>query len=99
MLSFTVVERLINTFVFSRIDYALLAGVSKVTLNRMQVLQNLAARILSRTNIRDHITSGLESLHCLPIKFRGDLKILMHNYKALHDLAPQYLTELLTPKT
>ena len=58
MLSFTIAERLINTFVFSRIDYCnvLLAGVSKATLNRMQVLQNSAARILTRTNIRDHIT-------------------------------------------
>lgn len=101
MLSFTVAERLINTFVFSRIDYcnALLAGVSKATLNRMQVLQNSAARILTRTNIRDHITPVLESLHWLPIRFRVDFKILMLTYKALHELAPQYLTELLTPYT
>lgn len=101
MLSFTVAERLINTFVFSRIDYcnALLAGVSKATLNRMQVLLNSAARILTRTNIRDHITPVLESLHWLPIRFRVDFKVLMLTYNALHGLAPQYLTELLTPYT
>ncbi len=42
MFSFTVPEKLMNTFVFSRIDYcnALLAGVSKATLNKLQVVQN-----------------------------------------------------------
>ncbi len=41
MLSFSVAERLINTFVFTRIDYcnALLAGASKATLNKLQVVQ------------------------------------------------------------
>ncbi len=36
MLSFPVAERLINTFVFTRIDYCnvLLAGASKATLNK-----------------------------------------------------------------
>ncbi len=98
MLSFPVAERLINTFVFTRIDYcnALLAGASKATLNKLQVVQNSAARILTRTRMRDHITPVLESLHWLPVSFRVDLKMLMLN---LHGLAPQYLSELLIPYT
>ncbi len=101
MLSFPVAERLINTFVFTRIDYcnALLAGASKATLNKLQVVQNSAARILTRTRMRDHITPVLESLHWLPVSFRVDFKILMLTYKALHGLAPQYLSELLIPYT
>lgn len=85
-ISFPVAEKLI--FVFSCIDYcsALLAVDSNVTLNKLQVVQNSAARILTRTRIRDHIT--LESLHWLPVRFRVDLKILMLTYKALHGLAP-----------
>ncbi len=61
MLSFPVAERLINTFVFTRIDYCntLLAGASKATLNKLQVVQNSAARILTRTRMRDHITWSL----------------------------------------
>uniref|UniRef100_A0A673J120 Eukaryotic translation initiation factor 3 subunit B n=1 Tax=Sinocyclocheilus rhinocerous TaxID=307959 RepID=A0A673J120_9TELE len=49
MLSFSVAERLINSFVFSRVDYCngLLAGVSKSSINKLQYLQNSAARILS----------------------------------------------------
>ncbi len=56
MLSFPVAERLINTFVFTRIDYcnALLAGASNATLNKLQVVQNSAARILTRTRIILH---------------------------------------------
>ncbi len=88
MLSFPVAEKLMNTFVFSRIDYciALLAGVSKATLNKLQVMQ------YSKTRIG-------ESLHWLPLRFRVDLKILMLTYKALHALTPQYLSELLIPYT
>lgn len=46
-----------KSLVFSRINYcdALLAGGSKATLNKMQVVQNSAARILTRSEIRsDH---------------------------------------------
>ncbi len=54
MLTFSVAEKLINTFVFSRIDYcnALLAGVSKATLSKIQLVQNSAARILTRTSAK-----------------------------------------------
>ncbi len=101
MLPFSVAEKLINTFVFSRIDYcnALLAGVSKSTLNKLQYVQNAAARILTRSRTSEHISPILESLHWLPVRFRIDFKILMLTYKALHGLAPEYLTELLTVYT
>lgn len=97
MLSFTVAEKLINTFVFSRIDYcnALLAGVSKNTLNKLQYVQNLAVRILTRTRSREHMTPILESLHWLLVSFRVDFKVLMLTYKALHSQAPHYISELL----
>ena len=67
MLTFSVAEKLINTFVFSRIDYcnALLAGVSKATLNKLQLVQNSAARILTRTSAREHITPILQKLRFL----------------------------------
>ncbi len=95
MLSFSVAERLINYFVFSRLDYcnALLIGVSKSCINNLQYLQNSAAKIRSGGKIVNHITPFLELL--LPVRFRIDFKVLMLTYKALHSLAPQYLAELL----
>lgn len=98
MLSFPVVEKLINTSEYSPINYcnALLAGVSKATLNELQVMRTLAARILTRTRITDHITPILKSSHYLPVRVRVDFKILMIPHKVLHGLVSQYLSKLLT---
>ncbi len=99
MLPFSVAEKLINSFVFSQIDYcnALLIGVSKSSLNKLQYLQNSAARILTGARAGDHITPVLETLHWLPVKYRVDFKIRMLTYKALNGLAPQYFADRLTP--
>ncbi len=101
MLSLSVAEKLINNFVLSRVDYcnALLARVSKTTLSKLQSVQNSAGRILTRTKTSEHISPVLESLHQLPVRFRIDFKILMLTYKALHGLAPHYLSQLLTVYT
>ena len=37
------------------------------------------------------------SLHWLPVEFRSQYKLLLYVYKALNDLAPLYLKELVTP--
>ncbi len=101
MLNFTVAEMLINSFVVSRLDYcnASLTRVSKSTLNKLQYVQNSAARILTETRIVSHITPVLQSLHWLLIRFRVGFKITMLTFKALHGLASHYLTELLHPYT
>ncbi len=62
----------------------------------VQVVQNAAARVHTRSRKYDHITPILQSLHWLPIKFRICYKILLLAYKALNDLAPAYLTNLLS---
>lgn len=94
-------EKLIDKFVVTRLDYcnAVVAGVSKTTINKLQYVQNSAARILMGTRKCDHITLVLKSLHWLPVRFHVDFKIMMLTYKALHGLAPQYLSGLLIPYT
>ena len=84
-----------HAFVSSRLDYC---NGLYTTLSRLQLVQNTAARILTNTNRRAHITPVLASLHWLPIKARIDFKILLITYKALHGLAPLYIVELLPPK-
>ncbi len=60
------------------------------------MVQNAAARVLTRTRKYDHISPVLSTLHWLPTKHRIDFKILLITYKALNGLAPQYLSELLS---
>ncbi len=57
---------------------------------------NAAARVLTRSRKYDHITTILQSLHWLLIKFCISYKILLLGYKALNDLVPEYLTNLLS---
>ncbi len=87
-------EMLINVFMTTRLDYcnALLGGFSARLINKLQMIQNAAARFLTRTRKYDHISPVLSTLHWLPIKHRIDFKI----FKAPNGLAPQYLSELLS---
>ncbi|XDV14209.1 hypothetical protein PO909_002386 [Leuciscus waleckii] len=56
-----------------------------------------AARLITRSKSWLHITQVLKQLYWLPISHRITYKILVLTYKALHHLAPSYLTDLLSP--
>ncbi len=77
----------------SGLDYynALLGGCPASSINKLQIVQNAAARVFTRSRKYDHITPILQSLHWLPIKFRTSFKIVLLAYKALNDLAFAYL--------
>ncbi len=98
MLTVSDAEKLVHAFMTSRLDYcnALLGGCPVSSMYKLQIVQNAAARVLTRSRKYDHITPILQSLHWLPIKFRISYKILLFAYKALNDLAPMYLTNLLS---
>ncbi len=98
MLSVSDAEKLVHAFMTSRLDYcnALLGGCPASSINKLHIVQNAAARVLTRSRKYDHITPILQSLHWLPIKFRISYKILLLAYKALNDLVPAYLTNLLS---
>ncbi len=60
--------------------------------------QNTATWIITNTGRYEHITPVLRQLHCLPIQERIEFKVLCLTYKALHNMAPLYLTQLLSQK-
>ncbi|KAF7644945.1 hypothetical protein LDENG_00213220 [Lucifuga dentata] len=83
-------ERLIHALISSRLDYcnSLYHGISQAAISCLQLIQNVAARLLTRSKKRDHIIPMLASLHWLPIHFTINFKILLIVYKSLHGLAP-----------
>ena len=63
--------------------------------SKRQYVQTSAARLLTHSPSRGRITPILCLLHWLPIKQRINFRILLTTYKALNNLAPSYLTDLL----
>ena len=92
-------EKLVHAFVKSRLDYcnSLLSGSSSKSLKTLQLVQNATAHALTKTKKREHISPVLASLHWLPVKSRIEFKILLLTFKALNNMAPVYLEELLVP--
>ncbi len=72
MLSVSDAEKLVHAFMTSRLDYcnALLGGCPASSINKLQIVQNAVARVLTRSRKYDYDTSILQFLHWLPIKFR-----------------------------
>ena len=62
----------------------------------LQWIQNQAARMLTRSPRRNHITPVLRELHWLIISDIIIFKILILTNKALQGVAPVYLCELIT---
>ena len=85
-----------HVFVTSRLEFcnSLLGGIPKNVLKTPQSVQNAAARVVTLTYKREHITPILGKLHWLPVEERDIFKILLLTYKALNNLAPSYISEL-----
>ena len=92
-------ERLVHAFVTSRLDNcnSLLYGLPQCEIKKLQHVQNTGARIVTRSNRREHITPTLKELHWLPIQSRIKFKLALLVFKALNNLAPSYLKDLLLP--
>ena len=90
-------ETLIHAFVSSRIDYcnSLLYGVPNCHLHKLQRVQNAAVRLIFEESKYCHVTPLLKSLHWLPVKYRIIFKVLLITFKAIHGLAPVYISELI----
>ena len=84
--------------VISHLDYsnALFIGLPKIDLEKLQSVQNKAARLVLAEDAPSSSTQCLKLLHWLPIHFRIQHKVLTLVFKAVHGERPQYLRDMFT---
>ena len=72
LLSTDATKTLVSAFVLSRLNYcnSLLFGCPQYLLNKLQKVQNNAARLVWRVSAMDHISHHFASLYWLPIDSR-----------------------------
>ena len=94
-------DKLIHALVHSHIDTcnALLFGLPKYFIKKLQMVQNTAARVLCSVGKYGHITPTLYRLHWLPVEFRINYKICLLTFNALNGRGPQYPSEMLTTRS
>ena len=92
-------EKLIHAFVTSRLDYCntMLYRINNYQLQKIQSVQNAAARLITGTKKFDHITPVLHNLHWLPVEKRIQFKIILltYMYKIISGKCPDYLCLLI----
>lgn len=100
-LDFKTLETLIHAFITTKLDYcnALCLGLPATQIQRLQRVQNVAARILTATAKYEHITPILYQLHWLPVQERVKFKVLLLLHKIIHGTAPSYFSPLIDCET
>jgi len=89
------VKILIQAFISNRLDYcnAALCGITDTLLRKLRSVQNAAARLLTWTGRREHITPVPRQLHWLPVSRQIDFKLAVLMYQISRGLDPTYLQD------
>jgi len=89
---------LVNSVVTSRLDFcnSILSGISAEQLDRLQRIQNHAARLIVKKRKHEHITPTLIELHWLPVKFRIQYKLAVFAFRYFEGTLPPYLASSLS---
>ena len=77
-------------------DYcnSLLLEIPLAQIERLQRIQNKAARLITGTRQHDHITPVLRALIWVSVGHQIQFKVLVNVFKCMHGLSPDNLTEL-----
>ena len=89
-------KTIVNSLVVSCLDYCngLYFGIAERLINQLQLIQNAAAKAITKKYKYDHIGEDLKELHWLQIKRRVIFKIALLAYKSVNGLAPDYLQNM-----
>ena len=103
LLTIDATKTLLSAFVLPKLDYcySLFYCSPMYMLERLQKVQNSAARLIFQCRKKNHISPLLMSLHWLPINARIEYKLSVICHYLCSGLSPIYLSDLLlvyTPK-
>ena len=89
-----------HAFITSKLDYgnALLGGAPKFLINKMQLVQNAAARVVTKTGKYEHISHKLRDMKWLPVAYRIKYKLNVLTWKAQNGQAPEYISDLISER-
>ena len=89
-------KALVHAFVTCPLDNcnSLLTGLPKYLITKLQRIQNCAARLVTQQPRAAHVSPILKALHWLPVDQRVVFKILLLTHKAINNLAPSHITQL-----
>ena len=96
-----VLSTILNSLIFSRLFYSstVWAGTSKQNLQKLQLVQNLPAGVLTDTKKFDHISPVLRELGWPSIKDQLLVRDTTQVYKIVNGLAPLYLSSKLSKRS
>ena len=97
-LSKEVCQTIVQSLVISHLDYAnaILIDLPDITMKKLQRVQKIAARLVLGNESREESSKeNLQKLYWLPVKYRIEFKIICLVHKCIHNLAPDYLRNLL----
>ena len=75
---------------------SLFLNIDVTQLNRLQAIQTVLARAVTKTPKHHHITPVLKTLHWLKIPERIKYKVISLTYNTLQSSQPSYLHQLIT---
>ena len=94
-------KTIVHDLVTSKLDYgnAVLFGINGRLLQKLQRVQNSAARVITQPRRRDHLHITPVSIDWLPVPWRITYKILVLTFQALHNIAPEYIADMIVEYT